>query len=1109
MAQNEKKTVNKTTKTKIKAMRMTKHLSKWSRQSSRVVCLLAACGLMYACKDEFVLDDEKPSWLNSSIYESLEQKGNFRTYLKLLADKDVNPENTRPLTDVLNQTGSKTVFVANDSAWDAFFADNAKLPEANPWHYATSYDKLSPAQKKLLIHTSMLNNAIVMENLASSQSSGTNSPTRGEYMRRVTDVMTTDSITYLSPEELPQIYSETDKDYWERFRGEGKAHNGIYLADGYTVPMMLQFTREHMANNGINDEDFEKFMGRTRNPGDVHIYDAILKEKDGVCENGYVNVTEKPLCPLPSMAEILRTNGETNIFSHMIDRFCAPFYNEPITEAYKTLHDDFNDSIFIKMYFALNSARGKGNYDDQGILHNVYEPVPGTNYVTIYRPYKDSTSSDLIRALKFDPGWNAYYDEVDARKDMAAIFAPCDDEMWDFFLNGSGKQLIESYYVKKGQGDKEKTDWVPAAKGDYAELYKQIDAIPLGTLESLINNHMQRSFVGSVYSKWSKLTDDAMDELFQPLSTAQEKFKHSLLCSNGVLYVMDMTCMPADFRSVAAPAYINPLNKVMKSAIYDAFMQLNYYAYLKAMQSKFTLLMPSDDALQYYYDPASMKSRTPRVIEFKYNSAGSGIPVKLTFKNYRGPYNTYSGFNPDAVGTIGSKMPGTTSYTEDEVKNRLKDILETHTIVHDRSNPMTRDLEAWAKGAATTDPLDEYYLSKNGNAVKVIRDENDPDKILDVRGGFQIENERLFKKKGLTMEDRDRGVLECGIKEIVYGGNSGNGNTFIINAPIVPTYRSVYSIFTDDIDQYVASGAGSGEEGGEDEELINTPYREFYNLCQASGYDREIKGCGLVDTKKLTAAQQKSALKKFYIFFDDNGLDYNVQFFNNYRYTIFVPTNEAVQAAIANGLPTWEDIQTYYNAHCKPYLDDEGNPVIDEDTGDIIPSDTLATYADSLHVKTMITYLTNFVRYHFADNSVFADRSELAPEEMVTSSYDSELGLFCKIHVDRIKNGAGTDLRVCDDASWKKYGGMAGSLTTVSDINGEDVRNILARDVACNRKPVKAQANGVVINTSSAAVIHSIDGCLNHVELGADGRHDTLINDQEAAQKYIKRYAIR
>ena len=141
---------------------MTNRLSKWSRQSSRMVCLMAACGLVYACTDSFTLDDEKPSFLNTSIYESLEKSGNFKTYLRLLADKDVNPKNARPLTEELSRTGSKTVFVADDAAWEAFFKKNETLPESNPWHYATSYEKLSEAQKKLLIHTSMLNNAIVM-----------------------------------------------------------------------------------------------------------------------------------------------------------------------------------------------------------------------------------------------------------------------------------------------------------------------------------------------------------------------------------------------------------------------------------------------------------------------------------------------------------------------------------------------------------------------------------------------------------------------------------------------------------------------------------------------------------------------------------------------------------------------------------------------------------------------------------------------------------------------------------------------------------------------------------------------------------------------------------
>ena len=1091
---------------------MTNRLSKWSRHASRVVCLLAACGLMYACKDEFILDDEKPSWLNSSIYESLEQKGNFRTYLKLLDDKDVNLEGMRGLVDVLKQTGSKTVFVANDSAWDAFFAANAKLPESNPWHYATSYENLSQAQKKLLIHTSMLNNAIVMENLASSQSSGTDSPVRGEYMRRYTDVETTDSITYVPSENLPFSYNNynvyddargvygNEKDYWERFRAD-KGGKGIFMAVDSTLPMMLHFTSEHMSRNTITDSDFEKFMGRPRNPSDVYIYSSILREKDGVCENGYVNRTEMPLCPLTNMAEVIRTNGKTNIFSHILDRFSAPFYSSRITRAYQDLHPEFKDSIFTKRYFSDNNFDRKAGYVRvQGTEIPKYEPGPYGTFRT-YDPYVNKSGMalledddvDRIPALKFDPGWNGYYDEVDVRKDMAAIFVPSDDQMWKYFTQGSGKRLLTVYYAKEGMGaDKGEIEWVAPAKGDLQALYRQIDCIPVGTIDKLINNFMQRSFVGSVPSKWSKLTDDAMEPLFEDVDVARDQdLDTCLLASNGVIYIMDRVCVPADYRSVTAPAFISKTNRIIKSAIYGDYMNLNYYAYLKAMQSRFTFLLPSDKALEYYYDPASMKSRTPRTIKFSF--VGGQFPVKLQFYNYFCPYNQDKG----EVGTIGNMIPGTSLYTNSEVTNRLKDILESHTIVHDGTNPMAHTGEGNNKlptqeyyGIPTTDPLPEYYLSKNGNAVKVIRDENE--KVVAVKGGFQLENER----QGIVSQTP--GVTICNITE---PNETDNGYTFVIDAPLVPTYRSVYSIFTNDQDWYK-------EAAGE------TPYSEFYDLCTADGYDTEIIGCGLVDGS-LGKTQRESALKKFRIFINDKGLDYNVQFFNNYRYTVFVPTNEAVQEAIAAGLPTWEEIREDFRSHCKPDIDwgGTGEPKVNPD-GEIEYTDSLQTYEDSVRIAAKITYLTNFVRYHFADNSVFADKTELGQkpvrnkgEEFVTSSYDKDLELFCKIHVDRVANGDGTDLRVCDDVTYKANGNsMVGTKMPYVTV-GE--KNVLARDISCSDSPVNKAMKGIVINSSSAAVIHSIPGYLNHTALDADGRHDSTWKDLQSARKYLQRYAIR
>ena len=1050
-------------------MRMTNRLSKWRRQSSRMICLMAACGLMYACTDEFLLDDEKPDWLNTSIYESLEKSGNFKTYLRLLADKDVNPANARPLTEELSRTGSKTVFVADDAAWDAFFKKNATLPEYNPWHYATSYEKLSVAQKKLLIHTSMLNNAIVMENLASSESTNNNPPSRGEYMRRFTDVATTDTITYVKPADLPIDYNPVDKDYWWKFREGSGVHEGIYMVVDSSLTMMLHFTQEHMSkNNIVSDFDFPKFMGRERITSDVHIYDAHLDSTDIVCQNGYVNITEKPLCPLASMAEVIRVNGQTNIFSHMLDRYSAPFYNRRITEDYKVLHPEFTDSIFTKRYFSAMSAGGRALASEPGDK-GTYQGYYPWRYAQDVMPkeLKDYAGT-AAPSLKFDPSWNEYYEDPqhpeNREKDMAAMFVPSDKALWTYFTSGAGMQLIKTYYVR------EKTEYeipytVPTTE---EELFRQIDCVPLGTLEKLINIIMLRSFVGSVPSKMTKLRDDAQEQLFYPEDV--DRIDTCLLASNGAVYIMDQIYGPADFTSVTAPAFISTTNKIMNWAIYDQNkMGLNYYAYLKAMQSEFTFFMPSDEGLAYYYDPTSMKSRTPRSIEMKHKNVKQGeVAVSAKCYNYYSPYNKDKG----EIGTIGTALQGSVAtINEGDITNRLKDILESHTIVHDGTNPIHGE--------------DEYFLSKNGNAIKVIRDEEGA--IVAAKGGFQLENER----QGIT--STTPGVLSCEVTAPF--DNLKNGQTYVLGAPLVPTYRSVYSIFTDDMMDAQYNPKGYSDEGWEE-----NPYSAFYELCAADAYDTEIKGCGLVD-EKLSPSEQKAAMKKFYVFTSDNGLDYNIQFFNNYRYTIFVPTNEAIQEAIANGLPTWEEIYEDYHSHCKHALDPVTGEWATNTDGEYEYSDSLETTEDSVRIAAKITYLTNFIRYHFADNSVFADNSEIGDidGEMVTSSYDHETGLFCKIHIDRVKQGGETLLRVCDDPTFKSD--PSNKMPTVGE------KNVLARDVSCNKSPRGVAMTGVTLDASSAAVIHQINGVLNHTAL-KDGRHDSAWSTTAGARKYMKRYAI-
>ncbi len=994
---------------------MENRLSKMSRKASYVFLLLAACGMTSSCKDEYTLDDEKPSWLQTSIYEGLESSGNYSYYLRLLADKDVNPTNARPLTEVLSRTGSKTVFVADDDAWKAFFEQNAKLPESDPWHTATSYENLSVSQKKLLIHTSMLNNAIVMENLSSSSS---DISSRGDFMRRYTDVETTDSITYIDGNSLPVNYNvgNAEPDYWWRFRTENGG-NGLYLVNDSTPSMMIHFTSEHMTKNNVTNDDFAKFMGRERNTSDVHIYDALLLEKDGVAENGYINKTEKVIKPLPNMAEMIRTNGKTNIFSHMLDRWSAPFFNYNVTEAYKNVMAargiTWTDSIFTKRYFS-----------DLSFRHSALNTDPNGE------KFRDAASTDVT--LKFDPSWNTYaFDDshwssnstTAPQYDMAAIFVPDDDTMWKYFTEGGGGwQLIRTYYLKEGTENE-----IPYERPTTVdELYHQIDQIPISTLRSLINVVMFNSFTGSVPSKMTSLRDDANEQIFYPEDI--DHVTNTLLASNGMIYVTDKVYGPADYTSVAAPAYISNTNLVMRWAIYNGsttatdYMGLNYYAYLKAMQSRFAFFLPSDEGMKYYFDPVSFKSQKSRMLQLYYKSGSFPISYKMY---------SYAPLTGELAQEYNlEKMSNT------EITNRLKDVLESHTIVLDGVDEINSG-------------VDEWYLAKNGSPVKVKREGG---RVVSAQGGFQIENEEEGIEGTISDANRNAYTEMHGVQNNIVTDEQdmSNGTTYILDSPLVPSARSVYSIFTND---------GNLEDTYE--------YNDFYQLCEVN--EEIIRSCGLVDESSLTPTQQKTELKKFQIFIDDKGPDYNVQFFNNYRYTILAPTNEAVQEAIGKGLPTWNDIEADYEA-CEKSEEDLH----------------LLHAEDSLRLQAKITYLINFIRYHFADNSLFVDKSIVPSTEFVTASYDNVKGLFCKINMQRPQ----ADVLQVQDANGGQW------------ITAQGKVNVLARDISCSKTPAKATTmNGITIDGSSFAVIHQIPTALFHADVPD-------FDNTGEAKRYMIRFAI-
>ncbi len=77
--------------------------------------LLMGAGVLQSCKDDVLTG--QPEWLGNSIYERLQEEGTYTTVLRLIDDLGQN--------EVLGHTGSKTLFAADDQAYQQWYQNNS------------------------------------------------------------------------------------------------------------------------------------------------------------------------------------------------------------------------------------------------------------------------------------------------------------------------------------------------------------------------------------------------------------------------------------------------------------------------------------------------------------------------------------------------------------------------------------------------------------------------------------------------------------------------------------------------------------------------------------------------------------------------------------------------------------------------------------------------------------------------------------------------------------------------------------------------------------------------------------------------------------------------
>ena len=542
--------------------------------------LLVGLLWMVSCKDEYLYDNKEPEWLGASIYDYLKSSENYTYYTRLI-------EEVEDYKEVLSKTGSKTLFVADDKAFEEFF-------KSNTWN-VSSYDNLNLTQKKLILKFSMIDNAYLIETLSNYYNG---SLQEGTALRRSTSVSVLDSVPLESGDMLPVGR------FWD-----GHRNKGIHLLKDATSWPMVHFLEGSLKNAGINDADFSLITGVKRTTNDAHIFSVKVKERDITCKNGYVHVLEKVLVPPVNVAEYLKTNTTSSIFSNLLDRFCAPYYNSSQTSAYNLIHPENPiDSIFEKIYFS--DYQGRIRYPNGSLIR-----------------------SELL--LPFNPGLNEYVSSAagsSMQSDMAAVFAPTNEAMTNYFEAGAGVILKNRFGSWKNTPDY--------------------------IIMKLLNRHLRESFLETVPGRFAKLVDNNNS----PIPIKPEDITSSYVGLNGVIYNTNKVYPPDDYISVYAPVLLSEETTVMNWAV----NQNEFDLYLNALKSTYSFFVPTDKYFKNYIDPISFAKDVKGAMKYWYNKKTNTVNATVY------SYNPLTGEVGDSVNTITS-----TTF----ISNRLLDILNTHIVI--------------------------------------------------------------------------------------------------------------------------------------------------------------------------------------------------------------------------------------------------------------------------------------------------------------------------------------------------------------------------------------------------------------------------------------------
>lgn len=566
--------------------------------------------------------------------------------------------------------------------------------------------------------------------------------------------------------------------------------------------------------------------------------------------------------------------------------------------------------------------------------------------------------------------------------------------------------------------------------------YTMLMSLPREVLQSFVKEWFRTSFTDVLPSRYSNMRSAKGHQLLAGVATpeayklAVQQVIHAV---DGIIVVVDAVPNAEDLRNELT--FVKLAGQVAGAALtandryeYNTNAAPFSTDYQREMHNKsFTMFVPTDEGLKQYglVDPMSMASNnraswrywslTPDSI----SSSGNG-QIAVAARAYRYDYNKVRNAETDrplGVSFSNSANDGANVNYGPTKRQLLTDMLDQHIVLQNLDSMLNTSRH--------------WYLSRSG--MPIYMKEHTNTNIV-VNGGMQIDlNERDAADKH-----------DCTLQFV---GQNSTGTSVFIDRPMQPTSQNVF--------QRLQS---------------NDAFSTFFEYAEALNNAYTLK-------KMLFGDEASEALSWKYIIFADRSGGYTrygnantmlVNFFHNFNYTIFVPTNEGMQKAVEAGLPTIESIEQFVEESL------DGNGQLPDDKRE----------------QAQARYLTllNFLKYHFCDKSYFLepDLESGDTEQTTTACIDAsnQQALTADINSD---NG----MLMVRDAS-NRYKAVK-----------PDLANIIARDAEFNNDPTRAR----YIRSASNVVLHGIDNADYLLfDNTLNGDFTRAWRTPSAARKFVKKY---